>query len=222
MHVYLVNSLPAPYPVPRTVLCFGVYLPVPVPAQTLVDVILPVRLVPKQLFFIQITQRAFIIMKIIVTLAVLPPVSNNICISCIYTILTRWNHRLYIPQHKLVYVLRKISIYIYSKWYNQYSQIYHLSQVLRWNAGESAISQIVVDRPIVDHYQEDSRHIVAISIWILENPYALQIRNRMYSIDRGVTIASRWRMCLRMWQECRQDPTVLADFSFVRQGYQRP
>ncbi|XP_071639001.1 uncharacterized protein Achl isoform X2 [Temnothorax longispinosus] len=105
--------------------------------QTLVDVTPPARLVPKQLSFIQVTRIRSIIMKIAVTLAVLP-------------------------------------------------------LVLRWSAGEVAISQIVVDRPIMDRYQEDSRHTVAITIRTSgEDPCALQRRNRMYSIDREAITASR-------------------------------
>lgn len=61
------------------VLCFGVYLPVLVPvlARTQVDVIPPVRLVPKQLSFIQVIRIISIITKVAVTLAVLPLVSNR-------------------------------------------------------------------------------------------------------------------------------------------------
>ncbi|XP_077276908.1 la ribonucleoprotein translational regulator Achilles isoform X6 [Temnothorax americanus] len=105
--------------------------------QTRVDVTPPARLVPKQLSFIQVTRIRSIIMKIAVTLAVLP-------------------------------------------------------LDLRWSAGEVAISQIVVDRPIMDRYQEDSRHTVAITIQTSgEDPCALQIRNIMFSIAREARTTSR-------------------------------
>lgn len=87
---YLASSLPAPYQVPKTVLYFGVCLLVPVLvpvlARILVDVTPPVHLVPRQLFFVQVTRIISIITKIAVTLAVHPLVSN------IYrTYVTGWN-----------------------------------------------------------------------------------------------------------------------------------
>lgn len=76
MRGYRASSLPALYPVPKTVLCSGACHRVPGPARTPAGAIPQVHPVPRQLSSIRATRTTSIITTIAVTLVALPPVRN--------------------------------------------------------------------------------------------------------------------------------------------------